>query len=362
MGSSAGSDESAFSRVMEVAMLGVLPMALKAAMELKVMDILAQHADEEGAGGVDGGSYLTATQIAARVEGRTAPPEEAASALDRILRVLASHGLLASMSSSGSTSYGLTPSSRLLLQTGLNSLAPFVLLVQDPVYWQAYYDFHQAVLQGGTIFARVHGMKSFAFTKKDPAFDQLFNRAMFAHSQLVMATLLDTYTGFQALHSLVDVGGSKGACLGMITSRYPNIKGINFDLPHVIAGAPTYPGVEHIGGDMFVAIPKGEAIFMKWILHDWSDDHCWNIFKNCYSSLPNNGKVIVMDAILPKQVEQDADARATYHMDLVMLAFNDGGKERTKEEFEALSMSVGFAKVQVLHNIHGLSVIEISKV
>jgi O-methyltransferase domain len=31
--------------------------------------------------------------------------------------------------------------------------------------------------------------------------------------------------------------------LNMITSKYPNIKGINFDLPHVIADAPPYPGM-----------------------------------------------------------------------------------------------------------------------
>ncbi|MCO5604396.1 hypothetical protein L7F22_058561 [Adiantum nelumboides] len=352
-----GLEDSVFSRVMEVAMLGVLPMALKAATELNVMDILAEHAGE--------GGYLTATQIVGYVEGRTAALEEAALALDRILRVLASHGLLEASSCSSSSSknvgYGLKATSRLLLEAGPNSLAPFVRLVQDPVYWQAYGNFHQAVLQGGTLFTRVHGMKSFSFTQQNPSFDQLFNRAMLAHSQLVMSALLDAYTGFQAFHSIVDVGGSKGACLGMITSKYPHVKGINFDLSHVIADAPPYPGVEHMGGDMFVAVPEAEAIFMKWILHDWSDDHCRKLLKNCYNALPDNGKVIAMDAILPKQVEQDADSRATYHMDLVMLAFNVGGKERTEEEFEALAKSTGFSKVQVILKIHGLSLMEISK-
>ncbi|TYH41042.1 hypothetical protein ES332_D12G289000v1 [Gossypium tomentosum] len=54
-----------------------------------------------------------------------------------------------------------------------------------------------------------------------------------------------------------------GATLSMIVSKYPTIKGINFDLPHVIENAPTCPGVEHVGGDMFASVPKGDAIFMK---------------------------------------------------------------------------------------------------
>ncbi|PPD84376.1 hypothetical protein GOBAR_DD18691 [Gossypium barbadense] len=76
---------------------------------------------------------------------------------------------------------------------------------------------------------------------------------------------------------------SGGATLSMIVSKYPTIKGINFDLPHVIENAPTCPGVEHVGGDMFASVPKGDAIFMK----------------KCYEAVPDNGKMIVADSILP---------------------------------------------------------------
>ncbi|KAK4849017.1 hypothetical protein QYF36_019884 [Acer negundo] len=80
--------------------------------------------------------------------------------------------------------------------------------------------------------------------------------------------------GFENVKQLVDVGGGLGVTLKAVTAKYPHIKGINFDLPHVIQRAPNYPGVEHVGGDMFESVPKGDAIFMKWILHDWSDEHC----------------------------------------------------------------------------------------
>ncbi|CAF2060675.1 unnamed protein product [Brassica napus] len=30
---------------------------------------------------------------------------------------------------------------------------------------------------------------------------------------------------------------------------------------------------------MFIEIPKGDAIFMKWILHAWNDENCVKILK-----------------------------------------------------------------------------------
>ncbi|KAF2283205.1 hypothetical protein GH714_043537 [Hevea brasiliensis] len=59
------------------------------------------------------------------------------------------------------------------------------------------------------------------------------------------------------------------------------------------------PGVNHVEGDMFESVPQGDAIFMKWILHDWSDEHCLKLLKNCYEAIPDDGKVIVVDAVLP---------------------------------------------------------------
>ncbi|KAL1190096.1 Caffeic acid 3-O-methyltransferase 2 [Cardamine amara subsp. amara] len=89
-----------------------------------------------------------------------------------------------------------------------------------------------------------------------------------------MKKVLEVYKGFKDLSTLVDVGGGIGTIIGLVTSKYPHIKGINFDLASVFVHAPHYPGMEHISGDIFTEIPKGDAIFMKWILHDWSDDDC----------------------------------------------------------------------------------------
>ncbi|KAF3943053.1 hypothetical protein CMV_030352 [Castanea mollissima] len=41
---------------------------------------------------------------------------------------------------------------------------------------------------------------------------------------------------------------------------------------------------------MFHNVPKGDAIIIKYILHDWSDEDCMKLLRNCYEALPNNGK------------------------------------------------------------------------
>lgn len=100
-----------------------------------------------------------------------------------------------------------------------------------------------AVLEGGIPFNKAYGMTAFEYHGTDPRFNKVFNKGMADHSTLAMKKILETYEGFQGLSSIVDVGGGTGAVLSMIVSKYPSIKGINFDLPHVIDDAPPHPGI-----------------------------------------------------------------------------------------------------------------------
>lgn len=82
--------------------------------------------------------------------------------------------------------------------------------------------------------------------------------------------------------------------------------------------------------------------FKQWILHDWSDAHCLKILKNCYEALPDNGKVIVAECMLPEAPDSTAATQNVVHIDVIMLAHNPGGKERTEKDFEALAKGAGF--------------------
>jgi caffeic acid 3-O-methyltransferase len=234
-------------------------------------------------------------------------------------------------------------------------------LIQDKVFIDSWYKLKDAVIEGGTPFDMVHGSNAFEYPGKDPRFNEVFNKAMMNHTSIVINEVLNTYQGFNNLNRLVDVGGSLGVTISSITSKYPTIKGINFDLPHVIRDAPQYPGVEHIGGDMFESVPNGDAIVMKWILHDWSDDHCLKLLKNCYKALPDNGKVIVMDSVLPILPDTSSAAKATTVMDALIMTQNPGGKERTHSEFLALANGAGFKGIRSVCSVCNFWIMEFYK-
>eukprot|EP00262_Sarcandra_glabra_P006156 TRINITY_DN1827_c0_g2_i1.p1 TRINITY_DN1827_c0_g2~~TRINITY_DN1827_c0_g2_i1.p1 ORF type:complete len:228 (-),score=37.93 TRINITY_DN1827_c0_g2_i1:104-787(-) len=226
---------------------------------------------------------------------------------------------------------------------------------------ESWYHLKDAVLDGGIAFNKAYGMTAFDYHGTDPRFNKIFNNGMSNHSTLTMKKILETYKGFEGLSSVVDVGGGTGATINMIISKYPHIKGINFDLPHVIDDAPSYSGVEHVGGDMFVSVPSGDAIFMKWIIHDWSDEHSLKFLKNCYKALPDNGKVILVESILPVTPETTLAANGVFQLDMIMLAHNPGGKERTQKEFEALAKGSGFSGFKALCCVYNSWVMEFHK-
>lgn len=79
------------------------------------------------------------------------------------------------------------------------------------------------------------------------------------------------------------------------------------------------------------------------ILHDWSDEHCLKLLKNCWEALPSNGKVFIVESLLPVAPEN-----IVFEQDLFMLAQNPGGKERTQKEFEALAKNSVFSGCEII--------------
>ncbi|KAH9685698.1 Flavone 3'-O-methyltransferase 1 [Citrus sinensis] len=142
-------------------------------------------------------------------------------------------------------------------------------------------------------------------TNKDGSVQRLYGLASAPRSRSATTTLVRSRSVTTTLVRSRSVsndlpGYDSGVNMSLIVNTYSQIRGINFDLPHVIENASSSPGVEHVGGDVFVKIPNGQAIFMKFILHDWSDEQYLKILKNCYDALPESGKVIIVESIVPE--------------------------------------------------------------
>ncbi|CAA7022840.1 unnamed protein product [Microthlaspi erraticum] len=333
------------------------PMVLKAALELGVIDTITS---------VDEGVWLSSSEIVLRLPIKPTNPE-APVLLDRMLILLASHSILKyRLHETGKTEreYAAEPVCKFFLNRGdgSGSLASLFLVNLSDVYFKTWTNLKDVILEGKDAFVSAHGMKLFDYIGSNKEFGEMFSKAMSETSTFTMNKILQVYKGFEDVNSLVDVGGGIGTNLGLVTSKYPHIKGINFDLPSVVAHAPLKPGVEHVSGDMFAEIPRGDAIFMKSVLHDWNDEDCVKILKNCWKSLSEKGKVILVEMITPMQPKiNDASSKFVLAKDMVMLTQCSGGKEKSLSQFETLAHDSGFHRCEIICRVNAYHVIEFHK-
>jgi SAM-dependent methyltransferase len=148
--------------------------------------------------------------------------------------------------------------------------------------------------------------------------------------------------------------------------RHKTMRGVLFDLPHVVAGATaTFKGAGIIGrvriesGDFFKELPSGaDAIIMKHIVHDWDDNSATQILETCHRALGPRGRVLIVDPVVPL-------GNVPHYgklLDLEMLVLTPRGRERTKIEFTKLLSSAGFRLSRVLPTKGPLSIVEAVKI
>ncbi|XP_073045189.1 caffeic acid 3-O-methyltransferase-like isoform X2 [Primulina eburnea] len=299
------SEEENVCLALQLACGSVLPMVLKAAIELDLLEIIR---------GVGPNASLSASEIASQLP--TKDSDFASSMLDRILRLLAVHAVLKCsrklLPCGGfELRYALAPVSNLLIKNEDGAcLAPTSLFIQDKVMMESWYHLKDAILEATIPFNKAHGMTLFEYAATDSRFNNVLNLCMSNHSVMIVKKIVEIYKGFQVIKSLVDVGGGIGVTLDMIVSKYPSIKAINFDLPHVVQVAPSYP---------------------EYILSETP------------SSSSSNG---------------DALGALT---DVVMLAYTPSGKERTLLQYEALAREAGFTKLFKICSSHSIWIMELHK-
>jgi len=112
-----------------------------------------------------------------------------------------------------------------------------------------------------------------------------------------------------------------------------------------------------VAGDFFSEIPVvADAYILKHIIHDWYDDKSGVILGNIRRSMPDNARVLIVDAVIPP----GNDPHPAKILDLEML-IAPGGIERTTAEFETLLGNAGFRINRIVPTRSPVSVIEAVK-
>ncbi|GAB2917563.1 methyltransferase [Paraburkholderia jirisanensis] len=218
----------------------------------------------------------------------------------------------------------------------------------DP-FWRSFGRLAQALRSGKPQAVDALGCSLWNWLGERPDDAAIFADAMKGFSQDfgpdVMA-LIDT----QRVRLAVDVGGASGSFVHTLMQHNPQLQGAVFDLPFVVAKAADAArtlGIEArfstFAGDFLKDPPPAADLYLlRFILHDWDDESCIAILRNCRRSLDAGGRVLVSEMLVADHGSQPTGPL----LDLMMMV-TLGGKERSREQFETLFAAAGFRLTSV---------------
>ena len=279
-----------------------------------------------------------------------------AGALYRLLRALASLDILAE---DDHGRFHLTPLGECLRTDAAGSLRAFAIMLGEEQHWRAWGNALYSIRTGQSAFDYVFGMPHFQYFAEHPEAAKVFNQAMTSRSGEENAAIISAYD-FANFGAVVDVGGGQGALLAAVLKTASNTRGVLFDLPHVIAAARAAAGeqrarYEFREGDFFKAVPAGaDAYILKKVIHDWDDERALAILKRCREAIPKTGRLLLIEPVIPLGNTPSFNKL----LDLLMLVWTSGGKERTDIEHRSLLRSAGFEARRVIPTNSPLSIIE----
>lgn len=280
--------------------------------------------------------------------------------LYRLMRALTSVGVFTEVEDKR---FWLTPIGECLQTENPNSLR-FIAILFGEVQYQAWADIVYSVKTGKCAYEHQNGKSFFYYLEQNAKAAQTFDKAMTNFLQQVLISVANAYD-FSGFSKVVDVGGGHGALISNILSANAKVRGVLFDAPHVIEGAKEHiqaaglsERCELVAGDFFKSVPSGgDAYILSTIIHDWNDDSSIAILKNCHDAMVEDGKLLLVETVIPPGNEPSFGKLLDLHM-LIM----HGGHDRTEAEYRTLLAQAGFKMTKMITTKSLRSVVEAVRV
>ncbi|HYP29991.1 MAG TPA: methyltransferase [Blastocatellia bacterium] len=280
--------------------------------------------------------------------------------LYRVLRSLAGAGIFQEVDP---RVFALTPYAEPLRSDAPKSIRSGAIFMGEAWHWNVWGNLLYSVQTGKTAWGHVLGAEVFDYFAENPDKAEIFNGAMTDMSVSIAPVIVEAYD-FSGFKTLTDIAGGHGYLLAQILKANPDLRGILFDVPQVIAGAGSLleredvsGRVEKVSGDFFASVPKGaDAYIMKHIIHDWDDERSIKILSNIRAAMPDHGRVLIVETVVPAGNEPHYSKL----LDLEMLA-SPGGAERTADEYRDLLAAAGLRLNRIIPTRSPFSVVEAVK-
>ena len=268
-----------------------------------------------------------------------------APSLYRLLRALAGVGVFTEPEPGV---FALTPLGRTLTSDQPGSLRDLAIMWME-THYAPFADLIHTVRTGQSAAEHLYGEPFFTWLSHHPEHAARFTGAM-ANLTGGFKTAAIASLPLDGIETIVDVGGADGTVLATILAAHPHLRGVLYDLSHVITSAPqilAVRGVEDradcVGGDFLDSVPPGgDAYLASLVLHDWPDQDAERILANIATAGGSGARLLVLDFVVPPG---DTPHLAKIS-DLSMLAMM-GGKERIEPEWRELLTTAGFASIEV---------------
>lgn len=267
----------------------------------------------------------------------------------RLLRAMAHYGVLDETQPQG---FALTPLGELFQADHPETLQPDLLFNRSPEWARTMLHLPDIVTEGGPNgFVREFGRGFYEYLETHPEFEATCNAVMESasrdHPDHVLE-FLDSYDVSELAH-VCDVGGGHGRLLCHVLDAYPHLQGTVLERPSVIAEeeqrwAPQLDVTDrctYVPGDMFEAVPAADAYFLKWILHNWTDEECRDILSTIHEAAPADGRLFVIETVVPGP----GTSHFAKRLDITMMV-QVSGRERTKAEYSDLLAQSGWELVE----------------
>ena len=277
-----------------------------------------------------------------------------ADALDRVLRLLASHGVFHRRGGK----YVHNALSRALRSDHPHSMRAYVRLVGLPVFWRSWGALEQVVRSGKPAVSDI-----FAYFKEHPQETEIFDAGMKSKAQSAISPVIAAYD-FSTFGTIGDIGGGLGHLLKAILKSSPKSRGVLFDQPHVVERVEADEAIGNRltsqGGDFFRGpLPRCDAYIVMEVLHDWTDGQSQQILQQIRNAAPDAARLLVVETVLPDESAWAAGKGEHFgnHLDINMLVLT-GGRERTSDEFASLFADSGWRLSRVIPTPSPYSIVE----
>jgi hypothetical protein len=267
------------------------------------------------------------------------------SATFRLLRTCASLGMV---KYDGNSRFAGTSLLDTLRKDSPQSLRAIAVSWPLPGLWLPWGRFADAVKTGKSQTVPALGAGLFEYFATNAAEAAAFTESM---TSLTSTIARETAKRINARGANIaaDIGGAGGAMLHALLQLHPDLQGILFDRPQVVAAAPAEAAklgfaerITSIGGDFFESVPEADLYLLKHILHDWDDETCICILKNCRRALRPRGRIAVIELLLG---EIGAPGIAPlYEANMMVIS---SGRERSLVEFQRLFEAAGLGAAKV---------------